>query len=407
MGYMVLLGIAVILWILMLVRIFKSSVVMGILSFLFFPLALIPLIQNWGDEELDIKLPFFGCLIAYGLVFFLAFEEVKERLGGSMAEQMVVATTPAGDTVVVPMSEAFVLMERGGDIVEMLEMNDPRALAARGEVPDRTTGTSRSAAPAYSEETGEDLSIEVPVAKPSRAGITEPPENNLPDWDDVVDRLPFQRRNVRLAHSYTNIDIPQHFRFVDRPALRDLFYARGRGLPDAVSGLIVHESVELRSQDPWLVLIRWLPIGNVAADRANRWNTAEMLDAAQRQGRLRRATGLAADQGSVTLAGFVEAPVFDTASQRLTWVERLDPLSGGEPRLDCHAVRLARRGVLWFTIESIAASRQELCLRTVRLMADRAVFDERYRHRDYNSTTDRKAEKSINQLVEQALTGLP
>lgn len=40
-------------------RIWKSSPGLAAVSFFVFPVALIPLIQNWGDEETDIKVPFF------------------------------------------------------------------------------------------------------------------------------------------------------------------------------------------------------------------------------------------------------------------------------------------------------------------------------------------------------------
>ena len=48
------------LW--MAARIWKSSPILAIVSFLFLPAAVIPLIQNWGDEESDIKVPFFLAL---------------------------------------------------------------------------------------------------------------------------------------------------------------------------------------------------------------------------------------------------------------------------------------------------------------------------------------------------------
>ena len=40
-------------------RIWKSSPGLAAVSFFVFPVAIIPLIQNWGDEETDIKVPFF------------------------------------------------------------------------------------------------------------------------------------------------------------------------------------------------------------------------------------------------------------------------------------------------------------------------------------------------------------
>jgi len=42
----------------MLVRIWRGSPGLAILSLVFLPAAVIPLVQNWGEEDLDIKVPF-------------------------------------------------------------------------------------------------------------------------------------------------------------------------------------------------------------------------------------------------------------------------------------------------------------------------------------------------------------
>ena len=56
-------------------RIWKSSPGLAAVSFIFFPAAIIPLIQNWGDEETDIKVPFFLVLAssAYTIYSLMSF----------------------------------------------------------------------------------------------------------------------------------------------------------------------------------------------------------------------------------------------------------------------------------------------------------------------------------------------
>ena len=60
---MVLLSLAslfsIVLFIYMLVRTWKSSILLAVLSFLFWPVIVVALIKNWNDEESDIKVPFF------------------------------------------------------------------------------------------------------------------------------------------------------------------------------------------------------------------------------------------------------------------------------------------------------------------------------------------------------------
>jgi len=62
-----------IIW--MVARIWKSSPALAAVSFLVFPVAIIPLVQNWGDEETDIKVPFFLALASWGYTIysFLSF----------------------------------------------------------------------------------------------------------------------------------------------------------------------------------------------------------------------------------------------------------------------------------------------------------------------------------------------
>jgi hypothetical protein len=48
-----------VLFIYMLVRTWKSSILLAVLSFLFWPVIIVALIKNWNDEESDIKVPFF------------------------------------------------------------------------------------------------------------------------------------------------------------------------------------------------------------------------------------------------------------------------------------------------------------------------------------------------------------
>jgi ABC-type uncharacterized transport system permease subunit len=50
---------AFVLFIYMLVKTWKSSVLLAILSFFFWPVIIVALIKNWNDEESDIKVPFF------------------------------------------------------------------------------------------------------------------------------------------------------------------------------------------------------------------------------------------------------------------------------------------------------------------------------------------------------------
>ncbi len=51
------------LW--MLVKIWQWNMLVAIISLFFWPAVLLPLVRNWGNEEYDIKVPFF-CSLGFG-----------------------------------------------------------------------------------------------------------------------------------------------------------------------------------------------------------------------------------------------------------------------------------------------------------------------------------------------------
>jgi 4-amino-4-deoxy-L-arabinose transferase-like glycosyltransferase len=58
-------------------RIWKSSPPLAAVSFLVFPVAIVPLIQNWGDEETDIKVPFFLALASWAYTVYSLLSYVR------------------------------------------------------------------------------------------------------------------------------------------------------------------------------------------------------------------------------------------------------------------------------------------------------------------------------------------
>jgi hypothetical protein len=72
----------------LLVRIWKSSPLIAIISFFFFPASIISLVQNWDDEELDVRVPFFATCGAYLALVLVAtkmmskIEEMESALQG-------------------------------------------------------------------------------------------------------------------------------------------------------------------------------------------------------------------------------------------------------------------------------------------------------------------------------------
>ena len=79
---MVLLSLAsvfsIVLFIYMLVRTWKSSILLAVLSFLFWPVIIVALIKNWNDEESDIKVPFAFFTVAVIYAWYDLFHMVNQ-----------------------------------------------------------------------------------------------------------------------------------------------------------------------------------------------------------------------------------------------------------------------------------------------------------------------------------------
>lgn len=82
--------VSVVLFFWMLAKTWKSSVLLAILSFFFWPVLIVALVKNWNDEESDIKVPFFAWVVT--IIFMVIFasrvarevEQQQESLLGVM-----------------------------------------------------------------------------------------------------------------------------------------------------------------------------------------------------------------------------------------------------------------------------------------------------------------------------------
>lgn len=214
-------------------------------------------------------------------------------------------------------------------------------------------------------------------------------------------RLRPQGGRVEIAPAAATIEVPAHFRFVDRDGLQALYEDVGGSLGLTSVGWLVHESVELGSEDAWFVEIEWLGDGYVRENGfATRTSAQLLVDAQDAAARLSERRG--ADEPDFRLVRYVEVPSFDVGRDSATWVEELAYEGDDEHRLDCYAVKLGRRGALLFSILEVGTKRRELCLRSVRLAANRTTFDPGQAYADHSRLFDRKAEYDLAAIVSGA-----
>jgi len=211
----------------------------------------------------------------------------------------------------------------------------------------------------------------------------------------AIANLRRQTGSVDIPDAPVSIDVPAHFRFIDRASLLNAFSGTSDEPDDSTIGWLVHERVDLSSDQAWHVEVDYLGDGYVASSDFATVGGDALLARAQDAAR-KLAEG---DDEGAQLLRFAEAPTFDPASARVNWVEEVSQNGHGSPTLDCYAIQLGRKGAVFFSIVDAAAKRQELCLRSVRMLAAHAHFGPGQTYADHSRALDRNAPYTLTDLV--------
>lgn len=214
----------------------------------------------------------------------------------------------------------------------------------------------------------------------------------------AIANLRRQTGSVDIPDAPVSIDVPEHFRFIDRASLLNAFSGTDDEPDDSTVGWLVHERVDLSSDQAWHVEVNYLGDGYVASSDFAPLGGDALLARAQESAR-KLAEG---DDEGAQLLRFAEAPTFDPASARVNWVEEVAQRGHSSPTLDCYAIHLGRKGAVFFSIIDAAAKRQELCLRSVRMLAAHAHFGPGQTYADHSRALDRNAPYTLADLVSGA-----
>lgn len=201
--------------------------------------------------------------------------------------------------------------------------------------------------------------------------------------------------SMEIPNAVAGIAVPQHFRFIERAELVRAFGGTADAPADDTVGWLVHERVDLTTSNAWHVRVDYRGDGYVANRGLGATDSAALLAA------LQQARQPAADdpQEPPQVLGFADLPTFDPITARATWVLTLARPRSQVQIVECHAARLGRKGVVLFTIEDMAAARQELCLRSVRLLAAHVQFGVGQSWTDHSRMLDRNAPYGLADLI--------
>ena len=227
-----------------------------------------------------------------------------------------------------------------------------------------------------------------PEAAPAAAATDAQPP---PSLRQVAAHVQWYRGGYSRIATGFQFTIPATFHLAENNDARNLEMASGHPDDNDLVAWAVPLNVQVTSPQVWVVRIRWRGDGLVNADPAE-LDTKRVEAAMSRQPERR----LASSGG--TFKRFVDAP--ELSGHVVDWVEERTPASGKGALFDCHAVRLARRGILEFSIVGVSEAVQKGCAETLRAFTDKLTFDDLHEYPAQPGTSP-KAPYSLAALVAQ------
>jgi len=320
-----------VLGIVIIVRVWRANTLDGVLT-LFIPFyVLYSLYKYWGDKDHDIRWPLFAQVVVGCMLFWV-----------------IVHVTPAK----VDANYPAVAQEQSAD-------DDDQA--DNGAAVNRTTGPALAA-------TQNQAATNPSAPHAPEPAAEEPPRRATPaELRRLAEILSFQRgRFVREAVGM-NFDIPRGQHLLAGADARRVDTAL-RGENDThLIGWMIPADKTLTDPNLHVVRIRWRHDGLVATDSAP-LDPAALLAAAQAQTRVPRLSG-----SGGTLLGYDAAP--ERQGSTIVWSEERQPEGATTSVFDCHALRLARKGVLEFSIVGADAKAAKSCTDELRALATAVRFD--------------------------------
>jgi hypothetical protein len=327
------------------VRVWRASVLDGVLTLLVPFYFLVALIKYWSDPDHSIRIHALGMLAGSTMAIYGASHIAKDVIGTREDRQALVQSLHKEGVKLTPQQEQGLLSD------------DPNVVLATMQSLDAEGSDDGSESPATVQR---DAEFENPAPVP----VQERPAETI-SYAEAARRAVFNRgRYTREAIGVT-IDVPAKFRLINAADARRMDRSRGRPEDNRVLGWIIHEKLALTDPDAWHVNMRWLSDGWIAAAPLD---AVALLDDAQRN----KTPNPRVVVSNGDLLGYAAAPQFD--GQVLDWTEERLLVNSDDRVVDCHALHLGRRGALEFSIVGMPSASAALCQSTVRLLAARTSF---------------------------------
>ena len=149
-------------------------------------------------------------------------------------------------------------------------------------------------------------------------------------------------------------------------------------------------------EDDWLITVNFEKTGYIKDDDARNWNVGELLDSL-REGTSNQRRARQARLPELLIDGWVEAPKYDSKTQRLVWsvaAKHKDDGAQSDPTVNYNTYALGREG--YITLDLITQQSQVPKDKgAVLALLNNIDYVEGKRYADFNSSTDKVAEYGL------------
>ena len=341
-------------------RVWRASALDGVLCLILPFYMIVPMIKHWRDPQHDIRYHVLLLVLGGMGAAWMQWNFAHHILADRISEQQQRA------------HEAGQQVQTLHDYVYAGTQEDDRP--APDDTPEgETVDLGRAGLGHTSPPPGEAAAANAPVT--ARTTVVASDSADMPrapssvrttfTLPQAIAAATFRRGAFERSTMGFSIDIPEHFHLLAGNDMRRVETAAQQPLDRHEVAWMMHESVLLDAPTAWHVTVRWLSDGWVAANGT--FDAWQLLQDARHGS----AAKLAGSRGA--LIGFAVAPSYSGGIA--DWVEERLPAGATASVLDCHAVRLGRRGVVEFSVVAAPAGSQALCDMSVRLLARSVRFE--------------------------------
>lgn len=216
-------------------------------------------------------------------------------------------------------------------------------------------------------------------------------------WPQRVAKLKLHRGKLALADTGAELQVPEHWRFIEAGPLRDSLSGTRHYPGLGVIGWLVHERVDLAQLDTiWYVEVYAEQRGHVKAAGVDDGDLEQRKSEATSK---LSAQAIAAGAPSFSFVKFMDAPHYDAAHEQAVWVNQMSYPGETSLLLDCYSIKLGKEAQVWYRMREQFEGTRELCQRSVRLMAARTRFGAGTAYGDYTWLVDDSSGYDLGEVI--------